>query len=197
MSDVVQSGKARYWATSNWNAEQISTACAFADRYGFHKPICEQAEYNILHRNAVEGGLREQARALGVGLAAWGPLAGGVLTGKYASSIPDSSRATDSACIASGLASLLTEQTRNQIVERLMSTAADIGCDVTCLSLAWCLRDPIFATVVTAASSVAQMEQSARTVDIIEKITPEIDQEIRAAVGAYDQSYVPRHLSDG
>ena len=195
MSNIIDDGKVLYWATSNWNAEQIEEACNFADRYGFHRPICEQAEYNLLHRNGVEGTLRERLGSLGVGLAAWGPLAGGVLTGKYVSSTPPDSRGAEEAQIESGVGGLLADDRRNAIVRRLMEIAAEIGTDVTRLSLAWCLRDPLCATVVTAASKLAQLDNSIGCVETLSDLTPETLDRIDAAIDGYDESYVPQHLS--
>ena len=197
MSDIIDQGKVLYWATSNWTADQIEEACNFADRYGFHRPICEQAEYSLLYRNYVDNTLRERLKSLRVGIAAWGPLAGGVLTGKYALSPPPAdSRAAEDWLKEDGTSGLLTDDHRNAIVRSLMEIAAEMGTDVTRLSLAWCLRDPLCATVVTAASKLSQLENSVGCVETLDKLTPEILDRIDAAIGDYDTSYVPKHRAE-
>jgi aryl-alcohol dehydrogenase-like predicted oxidoreductase len=94
MSDIVASGQATYWGTSEWTADEIRAAWEIADRHHLHKPVVEQPEYNILRRRRVE---REYARLyedVGLGLTTWSPLASGLLTGKYLDGVPTDSRAT-------------------------------------------------------------------------------------------------------
>ena len=83
MSDIISAGKALYWGTSEWAADEI---------HHLHKPVVEQPQYNMLSRSRVE---REYARLydeIGLGTSIWSPLAGGLLTGKYQAGIPDDSR---------------------------------------------------------------------------------------------------------
>ena len=93
MHEIIAAGKALYWGTSEWSADEIRAAWAVADRYGWHKPVVEQPQYHLLHRRKVE---REYARLyedVGLGLTTWSPLASGLLTGKYLDGIPEDSRA--------------------------------------------------------------------------------------------------------
>ncbi len=92
MSDIVSSGKALYWGTSEWSADEIVAAIQIAERHHLHKPVTEQSQYNLLERKRVE---REYARLVadhGYGNTIWSPLASGVLTGKYRDGIPEGSR---------------------------------------------------------------------------------------------------------
>src|SRR3954471_7230091 len=94
MSDIVSSGKALYWGTSEWTADEIRAAYEIAERPPLHKPVMEQPQYNIFETRKVE---REYARLyddIGLGLTTWSPLASGLLTGKYADGIPEGSRAS-------------------------------------------------------------------------------------------------------
>src|SRR3546814_9915818 len=94
MSDIIDRGKALYWGTSEWSADEIRTAWDIADRRNLHKPVMEQPQYNILERRRVE---REYARLYedtGLGLTTWSPLASGLLTGKYIDGVPEGSRAS-------------------------------------------------------------------------------------------------------
>src|SRR5688572_7516557 len=82
MSDMVSSGKAHYWGTSEWSAQEIRAAWEIADRHHLHKPVMEQPQYNLFERRKVE---REYARLcedIGLGLTTWSPLASGLLPGK-------------------------------------------------------------------------------------------------------------------
>src|SRR6059058_5339383 len=92
MSDIVSSGKALYWGTSEWAADEIRAAWEIADRRHLHKPVVEQPQYNLLDRKCVE---EEYARLyidIGLGTTIWSPLASGLLTGKYKDGIPADSR---------------------------------------------------------------------------------------------------------
>ena len=92
MSEIVSSGKALYWGTSEWAADEIVAAIEIAERHHLHKPVMEQPQYNLLARRRVE---QEYARVLadyGIGLTTWSPLASGLLTGKYLDGIPAGSR---------------------------------------------------------------------------------------------------------
>jgi aryl-alcohol dehydrogenase-like predicted oxidoreductase len=94
MSDIIRQGKALYWGTSEWSADEIRAAWEIAERHHLHKPQMEQPQYNMLHRDRVE---KEYARLygdIGLGLTIWSPLASGLLTGKYNDGIPADSRAS-------------------------------------------------------------------------------------------------------
>src|SRR3954454_21510641 len=54
MSDIVASGKATYWGTSEWSADEIRAACDIAERHHLRAPVVEQPQYNILTRKRVE-----------------------------------------------------------------------------------------------------------------------------------------------
>ena len=50
MSDIVSSGKALYWGTSEWSGADIRAAWDIAERHHLHKPVMEQPQYNLLER---------------------------------------------------------------------------------------------------------------------------------------------------
>jgi aryl-alcohol dehydrogenase-like predicted oxidoreductase len=75
MSDIVASGKALYWGTSEWTADEIRAAWHIADRDGLHKPQMEQPQYNLLHRGRVEAEYARLYDDIGLGLTTWSPLA--------------------------------------------------------------------------------------------------------------------------
>jgi aryl-alcohol dehydrogenase-like predicted oxidoreductase len=58
MSDIVR-GKALYWGTSEWSADEIRAAWEIAERHHLHKPVMEQPQYNLFERRKVE---KEYAR---------------------------------------------------------------------------------------------------------------------------------------
>jgi aryl-alcohol dehydrogenase-like predicted oxidoreductase len=56
---MITAGKALYWGTSEWTAAEIAAAWHIADKHHLHKPVMEQPQYNLLHRERVE---KEYAR---------------------------------------------------------------------------------------------------------------------------------------
>ena len=80
---IIEQGKAFYWATSNWTADQILEAYECCERLDLIKPIAEQPEYNLFVRPSVEVELVPLFEKYGYGTIVWSPLAGGLLTGKY------------------------------------------------------------------------------------------------------------------
>src|SRR5438552_4452326 len=54
MSDIVASGRAHYWGTSEWGADEFRAAGEIADRHHRHKPAMEQPQYHLTHRRRVE-----------------------------------------------------------------------------------------------------------------------------------------------
>ena len=80
--DLVSSGKVSYVAVSDTPAWQISRANMLADLRGWSPFIGIQVAYSLLERTA-ERDLLPMARELDLGITAWSPLAGGVLSGKY------------------------------------------------------------------------------------------------------------------
>ena len=69
-------------------------AWQIAERHHLHKPVMEQPQYNLLHRERVEEEYARLYRDIGLGTTIWSPLASGLLTGKYNDGIPPGSRGT-------------------------------------------------------------------------------------------------------
>jgi len=179
MHDIISAGKAVYWGTSEWSAAEIMAAWQIAERHHLHKPVMEQPEYNLLHRHRVE---REYARLysdIGLGTTTWSPLASGLLTGKYNDGIPPGSRGTIKGY--EFLREPLSDHGKIAVVRRLGPIAAELGCTLAQMSLAWCLSNPHVSTVITGASRPAQVVENMKALDVVAKLTPEILARIDAA----------------
>ncbi len=172
MSDMITQGKALYWGTSEWPAADIRAAWQIADRHHLHKPVMEQPQYHLFHRQRVE---QEYARLyddIGLGLTTWSPLASGLLTGKYRNGIPPGSRG---ALEGMGfLAKGLGDAAKNAAVGRLEGVAAELGCNVAQLAIAWAAKNPRVSSVITGASKREQLAGNLGAVDVIGKLTPEV-----------------------
>jgi voltage-dependent potassium channel beta subunit len=181
MSDMVSSGKALYWGTSEWSADEIRAAWDIADRHHLHKPVVEQPQYNLFSRERVEHEYRHLFDDIGLGLTVWSPLASGLLTGKYVDGVPEGSRATLPGY--GWLRQTLTDPERNAKVRELQRVAAELGCTVAQLALAWCAANPHVSTVITGASRVEQVHENLGALDALAKLDEQTLARIDEIVG--------------
>jgi len=182
MHDMIRTGKALYWGTSEWEAAAIAAAWHIADKHHLAKPVMEQPQYNLFHRERVE---REYARLYddpGIGLTTWSPLASGLLSGKYNDGIPAGSRATIKGY--EWLAERIVDPAKLAQVRSLAPIAADLGCTLAQLALAWCLKNPHVTTVITGASRASQVVENMRCLEVVPKLDAEIMARIDGIVGA-------------
>jgi len=180
MSDIVESGKALYWGTSEWAADEIRAAWEIAERHHLHKPVMEQPQYNLLDRKRVEEEYARLYTEIGLGTTIWSPLASGLLTGKYKDGIPADSRGALAGY--EWLASRLSDDAELAKVERLRPIAEDLGCTLAQMSLAWCAANPNVSTVITGASRPSQVVENFAAIDVLPMLTPEVMARIEEAV---------------
>jgi aryl-alcohol dehydrogenase-like predicted oxidoreductase len=181
MSDMVTAGKALYWGTSEWSADEIRHAIEIAERHHLHKPVTEQSQYNLLERSKVE---REYARLhadTGYGNTIWSPLASGLLTGKYSDGIPDDSRAALAGY--EWLAGQLSDEAAVARVERLRPIAGRLGCSMAQLAIAWVTQHPMVSSVITGASRAEQVVENFEAMKVIPLLTGDVNAEIDRALG--------------
>jgi aryl-alcohol dehydrogenase-like predicted oxidoreductase len=173
MSDLIDQGKAHYWGTSEWSADEIRAAWDIADRRNLHKPVMEQPQYNLFERRRVE---REYARLyedIGLGLTTWSPLASGLLTGKYIDgALPDDSRGALPGY--EWLQGMLKDPARNEQVKALRDIAEELGATLAQLSLAWCAANENVSTVITGASRPEQVVDNFGALDVLPKLNFEV-----------------------
>jgi len=172
MNDIIVQGKALYWGTSEWSAAEIMAAWQIAERHHWHKPQVEQPQYNMLWRDRVE---KEYARLytdIGLGLTTWSPLASGLLTGKYNQGIPADSRANLPGY--EWLRNNITNPERLNAVKALQPVADELGCTMSQLALAWCVKNPKVSSVITGASRPDQVKENMKALDILPKLTGEV-----------------------
>jgi voltage-dependent potassium channel beta subunit len=169
MSDIVASGKAFYWGTSEWPAADIRAAWEIAERHSLRKPVVEQPEYNLFKRAKVEEEYVRLYEDIGLGLTTWSPLASGLLTGKYLGGIPEGSRGES----VEWLQEHLTDPQANAKVAELKTVADDIGCSLPQLAVAWTASNPNVSTVLLGASRVEQIEENLRALEVLAELTDE------------------------
>lgn len=197
MDYLINQGKAFYWGTSEWSAQEITEAHAVAQRLGLHPPKFEQPQYNMLHRKRFEVEYQPLYVQFGMGTTIWSPLASGLLSGKYSGRvIPSGSRLSFDKV---GMNAELKRQYESgeglngldikdpdeavKLVDTLKPLAARLGCSLPQLGLAWTLKNPNVSTTICGASRPEQMEQNLKALEVVPKLTPEVMQEIDKILG--------------
>jgi voltage-dependent potassium channel beta subunit len=181
MHDIISQGKAIYWGTSEWSAGEIMEAWQIADRHHLHKPVMEQPQYNMFTREKIEYEYLRLYDDIGLGTTTWSPLASGLLTGKYNEGIPSDSRTSLKGY--DWLKPRMTDPDRLAKVKQLVPIAAGLGLSMAQMALAWCLKNPHVSTIITGASRVEQVQENMAAVDVVDKLTPEIMQQIDEVLG--------------
>jgi voltage-dependent potassium channel beta subunit len=177
MSDIIDRGKALYWGTSEWSADEIRAAWDIADKHHLRKPVVEQPQYNLLERRKVEQEYARLYEDIGLGTTIWSPLAAGLLTGKYLDGVPEGSRATLEGY--EWLAGMLTNEKANARVRAMKVVADELGCTLAQMAIAWCVKNPNVSTVITGASRVEQVHDNMGALDVVPLLTDEVMARLR------------------
>jgi aryl-alcohol dehydrogenase-like predicted oxidoreductase len=174
LDQAVSSGRTRYVGISNYTGWQTGLTSAWQRAVpGRAAVVSTQVEYSLLNRS-VEHEVLPAARALGLGVLAWAPLARGVLTGKYRGGTPADSRGA-SPHLESNVAPYLDAESRG-IVEAVVRAAEGLSLTPAEVALAWVRDRPGVSAAVVGARTAAQLQGSLSTEDV------ELPDEIRAAL---------------
>jgi len=176
MDQVIRSGKAFYWGTSEWSAVQIQKAYQVAREYNLRPPLMDQPQYNMFHREKVESEFQPLYDDIGLGTTIWSPLASGLLTGKYNDGVPDDSRLSMDQYEWLKESLLDSEEGKERLkkVGELAKVADDIGISMPHLALAWCLKNKDVSTVITGASKPEQVKENMKAIDKVDMLTNEV-----------------------
>ena len=185
MHNIIEWGKAMYWGTSEWSAAEIVSAIEIAERHHLHKPVTEQPVYNLFERQRFTREYERVYKDYGYGTTTWSPLASGLLTGKYNQGIPEGSRGTLQGY--DWLREELTDQEKLAKVQALEPIAKELGCTLSQLAIAWCLKNPYVSTVITGASRVEQVHENMKASEVAPKLTPEIVERIDQIFGVKEE----------
>ncbi|KAI1845117.1 hypothetical protein JX266_008664 [Neoarthrinium moseri] len=179
---LIDTGKALYWGTSEWNADEIAQAWRYADKLGLIGPLMEQPRYNMLEREKVETEYHQLYREVGLGLTVFSPLRQGILSGKYRDGVPPDSRfAREDVEFIKGFWQRTGKAKWDGIiaqVNELQPIADRLGIKLSTLALAWVLSNPNVSSAITGASSPEQVYENALAVGAVGKLTPEILEQI-------------------
>ncbi len=181
MNFLIDQGKAFYWGTSEWSAEQITEAYGIARSEHLIPPTMEQSQYNMFHRERVEREYARLYREIGLGTTIWSPLASGILTGKYEKGMPEGTRFSvpDYEWLRENIESEQGQQNIDK-ARRLRPLAEKLGCTLAQLALAWCLKNDNVSTVITGASKPQQVVENMKALDVAHKLDSDVMEQIEA-----------------
>jgi aryl-alcohol dehydrogenase-like predicted oxidoreductase len=159
LDDLVAQGKVVYTGCSKWAPSWIAEAVMLCDRHGWTKFVSEQPPYNILDRSP-ENELIWTCMRHGIGLIPWGPIAAGILSGKYVreGKQPEGSRFKD-------FDKRLTPAALD-VVDALLPLAEAKGVTLAEFALAWCMRQPGITSPIIGPRTLEHLESSLRAPDI-------------------------------
>ncbi|MES1248462.1 MAG: aldo/keto reductase family protein [Actinomycetota bacterium] len=162
LTEVVQSGKARYLGFSEWPADKIEEAVTMA---GVEKFVSSQPQYSMIWRGP-ERDVIPLSKKYGISQIVWSPLGQGVLTGKYkpGEPLPENTRATSKSM--GGFMDRARDEQLLERVQQLQPIADEHGVTLAQLAIAWVLHEPNVASAIIGASKPEQVEDNAGGVGV-------------------------------
>lgn len=161
LDDLVQQGKLRYVAASNFAGWQVADAAHLAKSAHVSAFVANQVEWSLLARQ-VEEECVPACRHFGVGVIPYFPLASGLLTGKYAKGevFPKGTRLGE----LTYFAGMATDQRFDQ-VEKLRRVAEESGHTLAELALSWLAAQRDVSSILVGATTVEQVTDNASAVN--------------------------------
>ena len=163
LNNLIQSGKIRYIACSNFSGWHLMKSLSISERYGWSKYIAHQAYYSLLNRD-FEWELMPLGIDQKIGTIVWSPLASGKLTGKYRRNKPLPADAR----VAQGgnpvLNTTQDDERLHSIVDALDEIAAETGKSIAQISLNWLLQRPTISNIIIGARNEEQLKQNLNAV---------------------------------
>ncbi|XP_074026706.1 potassium voltage-gated channel subfamily A regulatory beta subunit hyperkinetic [Leptinotarsa decemlineata] len=203
MHYVICQGWVMYWGTARWSPVEIMEAYTNCRQFNCVTPIVEQAEYHMFCREKTELYIPELYNKIGVGLMAWSPISMGITQGREdgvggGCSVQLFSRAsfrnkyssfswTEDETAAANKESfnwmkdrMQPEESRRQTerIRDLNALAEKLGCSLTQLTIAWCLKNESVQCLLLGASSVDQLYESIQSLQLIPKLNTTMVTEI-------------------
>jgi len=167
LDDLVTSGKVRYIGCSNYQSWQLAEALWTSDKLNLARFECDQPRYNILFR-MIEDEIAPLCQSQGVGVIAYNPLAGGMLTGRYQKG-QDVQQGTRFALANSGelYRKRYWKEAVFEEVEAIKQFLEPRDKSLTHVALAWVLQQPVVTSAIIGASRPEQLQDSLQGVDLV------------------------------
>ncbi|GAA4457183.1 aldo/keto reductase [Nibrella saemangeumensis] len=159
LDDLVQSGKVRYIACSNFSGWHLMKSLSTSERYGWHRYVAHQVYYSLVNRD-YEWELMPLGLDQKVGALVWSPLAGGRLGGKYGRNKPAPSQGRVVEGGSPVPQKVVDDETFYQITDALEEIAAETGKSIAQVALNWVLQRPTVSSIIIGARNEEQLQQN-------------------------------------
>jgi aryl-alcohol dehydrogenase-like predicted oxidoreductase len=168
LDNLVQSGKVRYIACSNFSGWHLMKSLSVSERYGWARYVGHQAYYSLANRE-FEWELMPLGLDQGVGTLVWSPLSAGLLSGKIrrGQPVPAESRLAQ----GGGQGPKVPDELLYNIIDALDEVAAETEKTVAQVALNWLLQRPTVVNLVVGARTEEQLRQNLASVGW--NLTPE------------------------
>ena len=160
--DLVRQGKILYVGVSDMAAWAVARANTLAELRGWTSFVGLQIEYSLIERT-VERELLPMAEALGLGVTAWSPLAGGILTGKYAAGKADADARMNSEMMKGFNRA---EERTDAIVKEVLAVSREVGRSPAQVALAWLRQRPLPIIPIIGARRLEQFRDNLACLDL-------------------------------
>ena len=160
LDDLVSAGKVRYIGFSDCPAWKVAEAHTLARLRGWAPLAAIQIEYSLLQRT-VEGELIPMAQDLQLGIAAWGPLRGGTLSGKFTRAT-----AAEAQPRRSGMVQPPSERSY-QVIDAVEEIAKARGASVAAVALSWVRNRPAVTSTIIGARTIVHLEANLAALDLV------------------------------
>ena len=159
LDDLVEGGKIRYIACSNFSGWHLMKSLAVSEKYGWNKYIAHQVYYSLVNRE-YEWELMPLGIDQNVGGIVWSPLAAGRLGGKYRRNhpIPKDGRVAQGGSPVPE--AVVQDEVFYNIIDSLDEIAAETGKTVAQVSLNWLLQRPTVSSIIIGARNEEQLKQN-------------------------------------
>ncbi len=161
MEQLVEQGKVRYPASSNYGSWQVCRMQWLAAENGYRPATITQPIYNLLARG-IEQEYLPMAKEFGVSTVVYNPLAGGLLTGKQKRDAPLPGTRFDN---NERYLSRYWHAAYFESVDRLLGIARDAGRSPVSLALNWLLHHTPIDCVILGASRLDQLEENLKAME--------------------------------
>ena len=169
--DLVRAGKIRYFGLSDVPAWFMTQLTTLAQVHGVPGPIAVQPEYSLTERS-IEREHVPAARALGLGVVPWSPLAGGFLAGKYERGSAGAKASGEGRLSgANPLGDTKFTDQNWRVLDALRTVARQLGRPLPQVALAWASAQPGISALLLGASKVTQLHDNLASLDV--QLTPE------------------------
>jgi len=161
LDDLVKSGKVRYLGVSNFTAWQLMKALSISERWGWSKFVCLQPQYSLVVRD-IEREILPLCREEGLGVAVWGPLGGGFLSGKYrrGEKPPEGTRIAGAKEDWEEAWSRRATEKNFRILDVVGEIASSRGKSYAQVALAWVRAQPGITSPIIGARTLEQLEDN-------------------------------------